>query len=476
MQDNLKDKTARGLLWGLVNNGTTQVLNLIIGIFLARMLTQEDYGLVGVLTIFTAIAGNLQSCGFTQAITNMQQPTARDYNSVFWFNVLTGSACYIVLFFCAPLIAAYFRRPELVDLSRFVFIAFLISSFGIAQGAYLFKNLKVRENAMIGITALVVSGTVGITLALCDYSYWSLAWQQVIYIVVVNIGRSICCPWRPSLQIDFRPVKGMLRFSMNILLTKMLNTLSQNILTVIFGRLFPMSVVGNFTQANKWNTMAFSTVSGTIDQVAQPVMAQVGTDADRGQRVFRKMLRFTAFLSFPAMFGLAMVAEEFILITIGDKWLSCVPLMQMLCVSGAFMPIYNMYQGMTISRGRSDIYFWCDCALIALQIAVVLVFASRGITVMVGAYAALNILFLLVWQLATQRLTGISLLHILADVCPFMLASAAVMVVVYWLTMPIVSIYLLLPCRVLLAAALYFLVMKIAGTEILKECLKYVRK
>ena len=285
--DSLKEKTAKGLVWSLMNNGTTQLLNLVFGIFLGRLLSPADYGMVGVLTIFTAIAGNLQSSGFTQALTNMKRPTANDYNAVFWFNVTVSVTVYAVLFFCAPLIAAFFRQPELTRLSRFVFLSFVIASLGIAHGAYMFKNLMVKQTTVIGFVALLASGTAGVVLALKGYSYWSLAWQQVIYIAVLNIGRYACTPWRPSLRIDFSPVRRMFGFSVNILFTSILNTLNSNLLVFIFGRMLPIRTVGSFTQANKWNTMAYSFLTGTLAQVAQPVMAEVGDDGERERRVFR---------------------------------------------------------------------------------------------------------------------------------------------------------------------------------------------
>ena len=171
--ETLKEKTAKGLIWGLMNNGSTQILNLIFGIFLGRLLTPSDYGMVGVLTIFTAIAGNLQSSGFTQALTNMKHPESRDYNAVFWFNVIVSISIYTILFFCAPLISLFFHQPALTELSRFVFLSFVISSFGIAHGAYMFKNLMVKENTVTGFAALVTSGIVGVVLAINGQSYWT---------------------------------------------------------------------------------------------------------------------------------------------------------------------------------------------------------------------------------------------------------------------------------------------------------------
>lgn len=473
--DNLKEKTARGLFWGLMNNGTTQALNLIFGIFLGRLLSPSDYGMVGVLTIFTAIAGNLQSSGFSQALANLKHATARDYNSVFWFNITVSIAMYVILFFAAPLIAMFFRQPELTRLSRFVFLAFLISSFGIAHGAYMFRNLMVKENTLIGTVALITSGITGITLALKGQAYWSIAWQQVVYISVLNIGRYYYTPWRPTFHIDFSPVRSMFGFSCKILATSIINTLNQNILVFIFGRLYPMRSVGNFSQANKWNTMASSLVSSTLAQVAQPVLARIADDENRERRVFRKMMRFTSFIAFPSMFGLAMVANEFILITIGPQWASCAPLLRLLCLSGAFLPLYTLYQNLMISRGRSDIYLWCNVIQVVLQIALVMAFANYGIEPMVVAYTIYNILFIGVWQYFLHRLTGIRATEVLTDVCPFILVSIAVMAATYWLTLPAEgSAPLLFTCRIVVAATLYFIIMKLMRVKILNECISFI--
>lgn len=476
MAETLKDKTAKGLFWGMMNSGTTQVLNLVIGIFLLRLLTPSDYGIVGVLTIFTAIAGDLQSAGFTQALINIKHPTSNDYNAVFWFNVLVSVCMYTVLFFSAPLIAWYFHQPILINVSRFVFLAFLISSLGIAHHAYLTKNLMVREQAIAGIVALVTSGTVSILLAFRGMAYWSIAWQQVIYISVMNLVRLYYSKWRPTWKIDFKPIRRMFSFAVKLLFTKIITSISQNVLTFIFGRMFPIQAVGLYTQANKWSTMAHSFVTGTVHQVAQPVMAEVANDDERERRVFRKMLRFTAFIAFPSLFGLALVAKELTLVAIGKIWLESVPLLQLLCVSGAFMPLYALYQNLVISKGRSDIYLWCNVVQILAQIALVLVFGRQGIQCMVEAYVVFNIFYLLVWHWQSQHVLELPLIEILKDIMPFIIISIAVMAITYIFTYMITYPWLMLLARIAIASALYFITMKILRVKILEECLSYMLK
>ena len=476
MEGGLKEKTAKGLLWGALNSGSTQLLNLIFGIFLGRLITPAEYGIVGVLSIFTLIAGNLQSSGFTQALVNLKAPRNEDYTAVFWFNTLTSFVLYALLFLSAPLIAQFFHQPCLVEVSRFVFLSFVISSFGIAHNAYMTKNMMNRELAIIGAIALLCSGGVATFLAFYGFSYWSLAWQQIIYITVLNIGRYYYTPWRPSWHFTFEPVRKMFGFSVKILITNIINTLSNNILTLLFGRLYPIKAVGNYSQAYKWNTMASAFVANAVGQVAQPVLASVKEEHGRSVRVFRKMLRFTAFLSFPAMFGLAIISNEFILLTIGKRWLDAVPLLQMLCIGGAFIPFYTLYQNIAISNGRSDSYMFCNIAQIVLQLVIIAFFYHLGINTMVMVYTLFTIAWLFVWQWIAHRIIGLRFWEVIKDVMPTQCIALLVMATTYFVTLPLHHLLLLLICRILIAALLYAAIMKLLHVEMMDELLLFIKK
>lgn len=475
----LKERTEQSLFWSMLNNGTLQVLNILFGVVLARLLTPGDYGIVGVLTIFSLLAGNLQSSGFTQALINLKPPKDEDYNSVFWFNVIASVILYTLLWFCAPLIADFFHQPVLVDVSRFVFLAIFISSLGIAHAAYMNKNMMNREVAIINFIALLCSGCIGIVLAFNGYAYWSLAWQQVIYITVLNMGRYSVVKWRPSWHINFGPVKRMFGFAVNILFTNIINTLSGQILTFIFGRFFPIAQVGNFTQANKWNTQANSFVSGTLIQVVQTVLVSVDDNKERQKRVFRKMMRFTAFISFPIMLGFALVAREFISVLLGTKWLECIPLLQVLCIAGAFIPFYAVYQHLAIGCKRSDLYLWCNVCQIVLQIGLILLcyyLFSQSILVVVAVYSAFMILWLVAWQVVAKHLIDLKWLEAILDITPFLLITIAVFALTYLATLWIENNVLLLIAKIIISATLYITVMKLAKVKIFAECWEFIRK
>lgn len=474
MGESLKERTAKGLLWGAVNNVTSQLLSVAIGIVLGRLLSPAEYGMVGMLAIFTAIAGSLQESGFTAALTNMKQATHRDYNAVFWFSTLMSVALYGVLYLSAPLIASYFRQPGLVPLSRLVFASLLMAGLGTAHAAYMFRNMMNREKALIGFAALTGSGIVGIALALGGYSYWSLAWQQFAYITIVNLGRLLYVRWHPSLHVDLSPIRRMFGFSSKILLTNIMNQANNNLLSFVFGRLFTAGAVGSYTQAAKWNLMGHSLITGTIQQVAQPVLASINDEENRQLKVFRKMLRFTAMLSMPALFGLGLIAD-FIVLLLGDHWADSVMLLRILCVSGAFMPIHTLYQNLFISHGRSDTYMWCTAAQIAAQLAVIVVVSTRGgLGLMVTAYTVLMVSWTAVWQLLAHRLTGLRLRDVLKDILPFMLAAIGCTAAAYVGTADISQPALSIALRIVITAVLYILVMKISGAKIFDECIQFL--
>ena len=474
--DNLKEKTAKSIAWGAINNGTTQVLNLVFGIVLARKLSEADYGIVALITIFTAVASCLQSAGFSQALANLKPPTFRDYNAVCWFNILAGFSMYAILFLCAPLIAIFFEQPLLTDVSRVAFLSIPLSALGIVPNAKLWIELRNRELAIAAIVSLILSGSVGMWLAFHRYGYWSQVWQQIIFIGANTLIKYYFTRWMPKLPVDFTPIRQMFGFSSKLLLTNILTVISQQVQTFIFGKMLPINTVGQFSQANKWNTMGHSFISNTMAQVAQPVLTNADNEEGRQERVFRKMLRFTSLVCFPLMFGLALVAHEFIIVTIGTKWEPSVILLQLLCIGGAFIPLQTLYQNFIISRGRSDSYLRLVALQIVLQIILTLSLAPLGITAMVAAFSVLNVLFTACWHFALQRIHPLPVLDVLKDTMPFALIAAVVMLATHYITLSVTTLWLLLLTRMMLAAVLYLVIMRLLNVAILKECLQFIRK
>ena len=478
MGETLKEKTAKGFFWAALNNGAMQLLNAVFGVILARKLSQDDYGLIGMLMIFTLVANSLQDSGFVTALTNRRDATHRDFNAVFWFNISVSFMLYILFFFCAPLIARFYHEPLLTDLSRYYFFSFFIASFSIVPRAILFRQIKQKEMAVMSLLSLLLSGTVGIVMVYQQMAYWGLATQTMVFNLSISLISWWLSGWKPSLQISFAPIREMFGFSSKMLVTNLFNQVNNNIFTLLLGKLYTKTVVGDYSQANKWNLMGASTITGMVQGVAQPTFVQVGDDRDRLCQTFSKMLRFTCFVSFPAMFGLSLIAPEFIVLLIKEKWLSSAYLMQILCLGGAFLPLATLYFNMIISRGKSNIYMWNIIAQGLTLLCTILCVKMLGGNVreMVISWVVITILWIAIWHYFVWREIRFSVWQALRDVLPFLLIAGSTMIVTYFVTKDILSLPLLLLTRLLIAPALYLSVLWILGANILKECLGYLFK
>ena len=472
--ETLKEKTAKGLFWGGMNNGVQQLLGLAFGIILGRLLDPSDYGMTAMLAVFSVIANELQSSGFKTGLINLKSPAHDDYNAVFWFNILAGAAIYVVLWFCAPLIADYYHQPKLIPLSRYVFLGFVFSSFGMAQSAYLTKQMQIKQIAQCGMTATLSSSIVSVVLAALGFGYWALATQYLLYIAMNTLLLWFFSPWRPTTKVTFEPIRRLFPFSFKIMLSAIFTQVNNNIMNLLLGRYYGETNTGHYNQAYQWSSKCFLLVGNMLKQVDQTVLVGLGDERERQLAVLRKMMRFTAFISFPLLFGLGMVSHEFIVLAIGEKWAFAASLLPLLCLCGAFLPLSTLLTDSVISQHRSDIYLWNTFALGVLQMALMVALWREGIMTMVIAYALLNIAWVFVWHFFVQRLMNYRLIPFLKDILPFALAAAGVMAVTGFVTHAIEMLWLKLLCRVVLAALLYYVVMRLAGAVILKEIMAFI--
>ena len=464
-------------MWGGLNSGIQQLVGLAFGIVLGRLLSPSDYGMMAMISIFSLVATALQDSGFRTALTNIEHPKHEDYNSVFWFNIIMASSLYVILFLAAPLIGEYYHTPRVVPLCRYAFLSIVIASFGTAQSAYLFKHLRAKQQAEAGALAVILSSMTGVGMAFAGMAYWSLATQGLVYVGINTLLQWHFSPWRPSIHgITFAPVRRMFRFSCKILATTIMTHVNNNVLNILLGHYFTPRDTGNYNQAYQWNTKCYSLVQSMVAQVAQPVLVSLNGEEGRQKDVFRKMMRFTAFITFPLLFGFGLVAKEFIVTAIGEKWLASAQLIQILCLSGATMPLSTLFSNMIISKGRSGTFFWCTFTLGLVQIATMIMIWPMGIRTMVIAYTLLNTSWLLVWLFFVRRLIGYGYWMFFCDVMPFALAAAGVMVVAYVATMPLSNMIALLITRFIIAVVLYYVVMKLARVKILAECERFVKR
>ena len=475
-EQSLKDKTAKGLFWGGVSNGVQQLLGMLFGIYLARTLNAEDYGLVGMLAIFSGIAGTIINSGFTVALTNKQEVTHKEYNAVFWFMVFTGLLLYVILFFSAPLIAGFYKRPELIALSRVLYISFFLAGIAGVPYTVMFRKLMVKEQAKIDIVSLLLSGIVGVSLAVSGFAYWALAIQSLVYVGMSSLLKCYISPWRPTFELDFRPLKGMFSFSVKLFLTNVFTQINNNIFSVLLGRFYSANQVGYYSQGNKWMTMGGSVICGMINSVAQPIFARSSTDKDYQVKIFRKMLRFTAFVSFPLMLGLAFISKEFVLLILGEKWSNSISILQLLCIWGAISPIQVLYSQIVISCGRSDFYLNNHVVIGLIQFFLAFYMTRYGILAMTAGYVGVySIIWMLMWHVYLSKLVPIRLSSVLCDIMPYLVLTLSSISIVFFITKNMENLLLLLILKIILVAILYILFVWLTGSKIFKESIVFIK-
>ena len=467
----LKQKTAKGLFWGGLSSGIQQLLNLVFGLVLARILNAEDYGMVGMLAIFSAIAGTIQESGFTAALTNQKEIRKEDYNAVFWFSALTGITFYIMLFFCAPLIARFYERPELIGLSRVVFLGFLLGGLGIASNAYLFKQLMAKERAKIDIIALLCSGIVGITLALNDFAYYGLAAQTTVYIGVGSLLKLYFSPWKPSLQINFQPLRKMFGFGSKLLLTNLFTQVNNNVMSVVLGKFYNAQLLGYYSQGQNWMVKGQLIISGMLMNVIQPVSVEVKNDFNSRIMVFRKLIRFTSFIVFPLMLGLAFVAKELIIVLIGEKWLPSVSVLQILCIVGITYNLSLVCIQTLISHGYSGLIFKTNMFFYIVQILGIIFVCRFGFEIMLLFYVILNVIGMIIWMYKICHIFNFSILNLVRDIVPYLCISILVFVIVYYIVFFLTdNIYISLVTKIILSVCIYVLFMHVTNSKMFNDC------
>lgn len=471
----LKEKTAKGLFWGGISNVVQQIIQLIFGVLMGRILFPEDFGLVGMLSIFTVLANYIQESGFSLALINKREISHVDYSSVFWFNIISSIVLYFLLFCLSPLIADYFDQPQLIALSRIVFLSFIFSSIGIVPNSILIKEIETKKLAYVNAGSVLISCLIGLTFALLNYSYWAIAIQMIAFSFSKTVLLFLYNNWRPTKIFKVGPIKEMYSFSVKILLANLVNVCATNISSVLLGRYYDEDQVGYYSQATKWHTIPFSIVYGIANTTSYPVLANASSDLKRQQKVFRKMLRFISFISFPLILGFGFVAPELIPILVTDKWAPSVPIIQILCIWGMFMPIQGLYSNLFVTRGHSNIHLGINVFVGVILICTLVLLVQNGIIVMLKASVIVNFtcyLFVSLW--IAKKKFGFKIIDFIKDVFPFLCITIFIFGIVHLIVINFQNIYSILFVKISMSVILYILMMKLLKIIIFQEAFDYI--
>jgi O-antigen/teichoic acid export membrane protein len=354
----LTDKTMGGFIWAFGEQFGVQALQMVVFIILARALTPEVFGLMGMLAVFIAVSQSLTDSGFGQALIQKKETDEVDYSSVFYINLVVSTAIYGLLFVSAPLIASFYGEAILIDLIRVLGLKFIVAAFSMVQIARLTKKVQFKKLMIAKLPSTLVGGAAGITAAYMDYGVWSLIIQQLTDTTAYSIQIWIQSKWRPMWVFDWKRVKELFDFGSKMMLSGLLNQVSNYIYEILIGRYYSSAQVGFYTQANKIRQLPVKNISNTLSRVTFPVLSEIQNDDKRLRKAYKKVLRQVVFIIAPLMIGGIVLAKPLFSFVLTDKWLPAVPYFQWLCVAGLFHPINSYNLNILKVKGRSDLFLW----------------------------------------------------------------------------------------------------------------------
>lgn len=475
-EQSLKQKTIGALLWNLLDRMGQQVLLFVVGITVANILSVEDYALVGMLSIFIALANIVLESGFSAALIQKQQSTEQDFSSVFWLNIGMSLLLYLLLVLSSPWIAQFFNQPKLSELAIVIFLALPINSLTIIQTTLLNKEIRFKALAKINLLSITISGVSSLLMALYGLGIWTLALQPVILALARASLLWLHSSWRPTRTFSFTAIKELFGYASNLLLASLINTCFLNIYSLFIGKIYPTKELGYYTQGNKMCDMGVTMLYGSIQNATFPIFSSIQNEKERLIRAYRKTLRFTAFVTLPVMTGLIIVAPPFIELLLKEAWWPSIPFFQLLCAGGIFSILTAINNNFIKVSGRSDGILKLEYFKIALTIiALALTFDKPVLTLVKGmVITRASIYFMNVFY--TGWITGYKWHTQLRDLLPYALLSVAMGGSIYFLDLFIENRLLLLLAQTLTGVVIYLLLSYLTGSRILKEAIEILFK
>lgn len=423
MSDSLKSKTVKGVVWSSIERFSTQGVQFLIMIIMARLLTPKDYGLIGMLAIFLAVAQSLIDSGFSQALIRKQNRTDVDNSTVFYFNIIVSCSLYLILFISAPFVADFYNQSELTSVMRVVCLGVILNSLAVVQRALLTVRIDFKTQAKASLSAAVISGCIGIVLAYSGFGVWALVVQQLLNLSVNTLLLWIFSKWRPIAVFSWDSFHELFAFGSKMLASGLLDTLYRNIYPIVIGKLFSASSLGHYTRAQQFSEFPSSNITGIIQRVTYPVLCGIQDDMERLTNVYRKFLKLSAFVIFPFMMGLSAVAKPFINISLGSQWEFCGQLLQVICFAMMWYPIHSINLNLLQVKGRSDLFLRLEIIKKILGITVLCITAPFGLIVMCYGQIFNSIVALAINTYYTGKLINVGFIRQMKDLLPTILLS-----------------------------------------------------
>lgn len=438
MGEPLKEKFFKGIAWTFVQNVAVKVLSIVFTIVLARLLTPEDYGLIGMLSIFIAISDVFIQSGFGQALIQKSNCTEDDYSTAFYFNVVVSVAIYLTLFFAAPLIANFFHEPQLVQLTRVLSLNFVLGAFNIVQQAKLAKAMNFKPLAIITLICTLVSGIVGITMAYLGFGFWALVSQTLVATLLRVFTFPLFTRWHPSFLFNKDSFRHLWDFGSKILVTGIFEVIMRNLSNILIGRYYDKEQVGYFSKGRDFADIPSTMMSSVLSTVLFPLLSEIHEDEARHLEAFKRVTFYTILFTFPVMIMMALLAKPLVIILFTENWAPCIPMLQAFLLARAFLPLNVINAQMLQSKGDTKLYM--NTYFIAGPLTIIAIIASIPFGVLAMAWATLisGILYYIIFAIVVGRRIGYSFEKSLWEwrmiILSLLIMAGGVLSSIYWLS------------------------------------------
>lgn len=450
MTDSLKDKTIRGVGWSLIDNFANAGITFLIGLILARLLSPQEYGLMAIVTLFIAISNTIVDSGFSNALIRKLEVKSIDYNTTFSFNFILSIILYIILFYASPIISAFFNEPQLTSLIRVVGIVLIINAVAIIPKTIFIRDVNFKIQTKASLSSSIFGGVIGILMAIKGLGVWSLVGQQLAQQFVNTIFLFIFSHWKPIFEFSNDSFKYLFGFGSKLLLSGLINTIFGNISTLIIGRCYSSSQLGQYTRASQFSSIFSSNLTNVVQRVSYPVMSSIQNEGDRLRNSYRRMIKVSMLVTFTCMLWLFAISKPLIVILIGSKWLIASHYLQIICFSGMIYPLQAINLNILQVKGRSDLFLKLEILKKCFAIIPILLGIFFNIDSMLYGYIFVSFVSYYINSYYSIDLLQYSILNQIRDILPSFVISIIVSCIMFSFSYIHISNYIILPLQLLI--------------------------
>lgn len=459
-----------------MENGGAQGVQFLVSIILGRLLSPEEYGVVGAILIFIMIANVMVQNGFSTALIQKRKVDETDFSSVFFFNMAVSAVIYVLLFLAAPGIAGFYRNQEMTALIRVLAVVLFPGGVISIQNAYVSRNMEFKGLFIASFVASMLSGAFSIFLAYRGFGVWALVWQQITYYFFYMIILLISVSWKPRLLFSLSRVRTMFAFGWKLLCASLLDTVYNNIYGLVIGKIYNESMLGYYNRGEQFPKLIVSNLGAAIQSVMLPVLSASQDEPEKVKAMLRKAITFSSYLVLPMMGGLIAVARPMVLLLLGEKWLPCVPFLQIMCIAYSFWPIHIANLQALNAMGRSDIFLKLEIVKKLVGIVVVIIGIRYNALILVALKALADFLCTFINAWPNKRLLNYSIFEQWKDVMPSVAVSAvmaaAVLAAGRYMAVSWIGLFL----QILIGMAVYVLISWVLGLETFRYIAKLARE